>query len=53
MFQFTDKEWENLKSQNVMSSEHGGRRTLPFAFTEQAAAMLFAVLRNNVNLSLK
>ena len=53
MFQLTETEWENLKSQNVMSSEHGGRRTLPFAFTEQGVAMLSAVLVNNVNLGLK
>jgi len=34
MFQLTDKQWENLKSQNATSS-WGGRRTLPYAFTEQ------------------
>ncbi len=37
----------NLKSQIVTSSpEHGGRRTLPYAFTEQGVAMLSAVLRS-------
>lgn len=35
MFQLTEDEWKNLKSQFVMSSEHGGRRTRPYAFTEQ------------------
>jgi len=37
----------NLKSQIVTSSsEHGGRRKLPFAFTEQGVSMLSAVLRS-------
>lgn len=36
----------NLKSQSVTSSSHGGRRTLPYAFTEQGVAMLSAVLRS-------
>jgi hypothetical protein len=46
MFQLTDKEWENLKSQSVISSLHGGRRHAPFAFTEQGVAMLSSVLQN-------
>ena len=37
---------KNLKSQTVISSEHGGRRYLPYAFTEQGVAMLSAVLRS-------
>lgn len=36
----------NLKSQFVTSSSHGGRRTLPYAFTEQGVAMLSSVLRS-------
>ncbi len=39
---------QNLKSQNVISTEHGGRRYLPYAFTEQGVAMLSAVLRSDV-----
>lgn len=41
LFQLTDSEWKNLKSQFATSSEgsHGGRRTLPFAFTEHGAIM--------------
>ena len=35
-----------LKSQFVTSSFHGGRRTLPYAFTEQGIAMLSSVLRS-------
>jgi hypothetical protein len=47
-FQLTEIEFESLKSQIVMSSVHGGRRTLPYAFTEQGVAMLSAVLRSGV-----
>ncbi len=36
----------NLKSQIVMSSSHGGRRFLPYAFTEQGVAMLSTVLKS-------
>ena len=39
MFVLTEKEYENLKSQNATSS-WGGRRKLPSAFTEQGVAML-------------
>ena len=35
-----------LKSQIVISSEHGGRRAIPYAFTEQGIAMLSSVLRS-------
>ena len=44
-FQITAKEFENLKSQFVISS-WGGVRKLPFAFTEQGVAMLSALLRS-------
>jgi hypothetical protein len=47
-FQVSDEEYQNLRSQFVTSSEHGGRRYLPFAFTEQGIAMLSAVLRSDV-----
>jgi hypothetical protein len=48
-FQLTDEEFENLRSQFVTSSEkHGGRRFLPYAFTEQGVAMLSAVLRSEI-----
>ena len=39
----------NLKSQSVTSKstgKHGGRRTAPYAFTEQGVAMLSSVLRS-------
>jgi hypothetical protein len=45
MFQLSRKEAENLTFQNGISS-WGGRRTLPYAFTEQGVAMLSSVLRS-------
>lgn len=45
MFQLTRQEHANLKSHFVISS-WGGRRTLPYAFTEQGVAMLSSVLRS-------
>ncbi len=39
---------ENLISQNAISKNgHGGRRTLPYAFTEQGVAMLSSVLNSD------
>jgi len=46
MFQITETEWENLKSQIAISSLHGGRRKLPFVFTEQGVAGLSGVLKS-------
>ena len=47
MFALTDEEFRNLKFQSETSSSgHGGRRKLPFAFTEQGVAMLSSVLRS-------
>ena len=46
MFTLTEKEYENLKSQNATSS-WGGRRKLPNAFTEQGVAMLSSVLNSD------
>lgn len=47
-FQLTREEWTNLRSQIVISSlnGYGGRRYLPYAFTEQGVAMLSSVLRS-------
>jgi hypothetical protein len=44
IFQLTEDEWKNLKCQFGTSSVHGGRRTIPYVFTEQGVAMLSAVL---------
>ena len=47
MFQLSKDETQNLISQNVISSaQHGGRRKLPFVFTEQGVSMLSSVLRS-------
>lgn len=45
IFQLELEEWQNLKSQFVISS-WGGIRTAPYAFTEQGIAMLSSVLRS-------
>ncbi len=51
MFQLTNQEFNVLRSQSVTSSSEaletlrwGGRRTAPYAFTEQGVAMLSSVL---------
>ena len=47
MLQLTDDDVEILRSQSVISSsDHGGRRYAPYAFTEQGVAMLTSVLRS-------
>ena len=45
MFQLTKSEFEDLRSQTVISNR-GGRRYPPYAFTEQGVAMLSSVLRS-------
>lgn len=45
MFQLSNKEFENLMSQIVISS-WGGTRKLPYAFTEHGITMLASVLRS-------
>lgn len=48
-FQITENELlDILRSQNVTSKLRGGRRYLPYAFTEQGVSMLSAVLRSKV-----
>lgn len=46
MFQLSEQEWLNLKSQIVISS-WGGTRKLPYAFTEQGVAMLSGILNSD------
>lgn len=47
MFRLTAEEFADLRSQFGTSSEsHGGRRYLPYVFSEQGVAMLSSVLRN-------
>jgi hypothetical protein len=45
MFQLGRNEFQNLKSQSVISS-WGGARSFPYAFTEQGVAMLSSVLNS-------
>jgi len=47
MFQLTNKEFSNLKSQ-FATSRWGGTRKLPFAFTELGSTMMSAVLNSDV-----
>ncbi len=47
MFQLSDQEFANLKSQIVISSWGGIRRALPYAFTEQGVAMLSGILNSS------
>ena len=48
-FQLTEEEVENLRFQFGTSSlNYGGRRYLPYVFTEQGIAMLSAVLRSEI-----
>ncbi|ALU27756.1 MULTISPECIES: ORF6N domain-containing protein [Bacteroidota] len=47
-FQLTEEEAENLRFQIGTSSlNYGGRRYLPYAFTEQGVAMASAILRSS------
>ena len=46
MFQLSKEEFDHLRSQTV-TSNWGGRRYLPYAFTEQGVAMLSSVLRSD------
>ena len=47
MFQLTNQEFANLKSQFVTSS-WGGVRKMPYAFTEQGVAMLSGLLNSDI-----
>lgn len=56
MFELTPKEFEDLRCQSgtsslrsqIATSNRGGTRYMPFAFTEQGVSMLSAVLRSDV-----
>jgi len=45
-FQLTEEEVESLRRQNGASNGRGGRRYLPFVFTELGVAMLSSVLNS-------
>jgi hypothetical protein len=47
MFQLTEREFKNLRFQiGTSSSGYGGRRYLPYVFTEHGVAMLSSVLKS-------
>jgi hypothetical protein len=47
MFQLDSSEWEILMSQ-IATSSWGGKRKLPYAFTEQGIAMLSGLLNSDI-----
>jgi len=46
MFRLAASEFADLRFQTGTSSRHGGRRYLPYAFTQEGIAMLSSVLRS-------
>lgn len=52
MFEITEKEYNSLiislRSQIVTSNSKGGRRYMPFAFTEHGVIMLASLLRSDI-----
>jgi len=46
MLQLTKEEFDSLRSQIVISKGKGGRRYLPYVFSEQGVAMLSSVLKS-------
>jgi len=50
MFQLTSEEWDGLRLQ-IETSKRGGRRYLPYAFTEQGLAMLSGILNSEKAIS--
>jgi len=50
MFQLSLEEWNSLRLQ-IATSKRGGRRYLPYAFTEQGVAMLSGLLGSDIAIS--
>jgi len=46
MFELTENEFNSLRSQ-IVTSNRGGTRFMPLAFTEQGVAMLSSVLKSD------
>ena len=46
MFELSEIEFQSLRSQ-IVTSNRGGSRYMPFAFTEQGVAMLSSILNSN------
>lgn len=53
MIEISKDELDYLRSQSVISSQHGGTRYMPFAFTEQGVAMLSSVLKSKTAIGSK
>jgi hypothetical protein len=56
MFQLNEEEWYSLKSQNGISNKNkGGRRFLPYVFTEHGVLMLSNILNSEraINVSIQ
>lgn len=47
MYQLSEEDWQSLRSQFV-TSKRGGRRSLPYVFTEHGAVMLASVISSPV-----
>ena len=54
MFQLTELEYQNLKCQigTSSSNNYGGRRTLPYVFTEMGVTTLASILHSDVAISM-
>lgn len=54
MFQLTDSEYQNLKCQIGTSSlnNYGGRRNLPYVFTEMGVSTLASVLHSTIAINM-
>ena len=54
MFQLTDSEYKNLRCQigTSSSNNYGGRRTLPYVFTEMGVTTLASVLHSTIAISM-
>ena len=48
MFQLSEREYDNLRSQVGTTKENNKSRTLPYVFTEQGVAMLATILRTPI-----
>ena len=48
VFQLTDKEYQNLRCQNVTTNLNNYRRTLPYVFTELGVTTLASILHSAV-----
>lgn len=47
-FQLSSKEYEALRCQIGISNEKGGRRYMPYVFTEQGIAMLSGIMKSDI-----